>query len=143
MFINDKSYSTNLPDTHSIRYILFLKYYNTVYIEKLKEIISKYIDCLSIDYDSYKYSFIVKIKKTSMRKLHGPRFTHQPTSYYPIISEIFFNFINEIKDGLKNELMTLNQDPLIVDRLLTSDGTKLNNLCHITCISDNILIINL
>ena len=66
MYINNVAYET--PIMHpslSTRAVLFEKFYsNMYYINSLRESISKFIDCNTIEFDSVNFQFNIKIKKT-------------------------------------------------------------------------------
>lgn len=143
MFIDKVNYQTNLVDIQNIRYLLFTNLYgNEAFINSLTGIISRYIDCLNIDYSASNYTYTIKIKKTAMRKNHG--FDHNPKYYYQIIPNIFKEFIQINQSAI---LSVLNQKYAnaqeIMNSLICSDFYCLANLCQISCIADNILIIKL
>lgn len=142
MFIDNKLYSSNLIDIDNMRYILN----NTLYrdmaaIECLKQIICKYIDCLGIEFSPSEFSFTIKIKKTSMRKISG--FKHMPDYYYQTIPSIFKEFISSHEQNVLQGLRTIYQDPYSALQYYYNNLSILANLCHLTCISDNIIIIKL
>lgn len=145
MFINNKDYRTDMVDIQSLRYLLFLNLYGSeVIIESLSNIISKHIDCLNIEYCPSSYTFTIKIKKTAMRKYHG--FDHDPKYYYTIIPSIFKEFIQTNANYVSKALEAkypIREIPLIMDKLINSDYYCLANMCHISCIADNILIMKL
>ena len=136
----------NMNIVHHIRYILFKYFYsNPVYIEQLNQIINKNIDCLSVEYDNLNYTFTIKIKKTSMRKIRG--FSHDPIFYYHLLPGIFKEFINNnislieyyLTERVSNDKTTINH----CMNNLYSDIYCLNNICGISCLGDNILLIKL
>lgn len=149
MYIDDRDYQTNdMNNVMRIRCALFNAFYsNEVMINTLQDTITQYIECLSIDYDNTKYAFTLKIKKTAMRRMHN-RFIHQPSFYYPIISNIFLNFISNYRLLLANTIKNdgKSKDPAeaydIVNELI-ANPSSLSLLAHVSCISDNIVIINL
>ena len=142
MFIDNVNYRTDLTDIQNIRYLLFLNLYgNEAYINSLSEIIAKHIDCLSIDYNNYTYTFTIKIKKTAMRKYHN--FDHSPNYYYQIIHNIFKEFINNNIYIISNILKSKFSNPQEVIDKFNSELYCIENLCHVSCIADNILIIKL
>ena len=142
MFIDDKKYQTNLADINSLRYLLFTNFYNNMsYIQNLTEIISKNIECLGIDYSAFEYSFTIKIKKTAMRRMH--LFKHKPDFYYQIIPAIFNEFIKNNEQEVLKALSTRYDNPYRVLQYLYETPGFLANLCHLTCIDDNIIIIKL
>ncbi len=142
MFIDNANYETNLTDIQNIRYLLFLNLYgNEAYINLLSEIIAKHIDCLSIDYNSNNYTFTIKIKKTAMRKYHG--FNHNPNYYYQIIHNIFKEFISNNLDIISYILKSKYSNPQEIINKFNAGVYCIENLCYVSCIADNILIIKL
>ena len=142
MIIDNQSYPTDLVDVNNMRYLLFTNLYsNANALIKLTEIIAKHIECLSIDYNAFNYTFTVKIKKTAMRRLHG--FRHDPNFYYQIIPDIFSEFITANKDTILAALASSYQNPTEVLNSIYMNKCIMANLCHISCISDNIIVIKL
>lgn len=145
MFIGSTQYQTNLVDVNTMRYLLCTNFYcDPNMIANLKEIICRNIECLGIEFSITDYSYIVKIKKTVMRKLKG--FDHNPSYYYQtIIPKIFKEYISThehiILQALRN--MYPDKDPYQVLRHIYSNEAIMANLCHVTCISDNTLVIKL
>ena len=143
MIIDKVNYSTNLIDIQNIRYLLFTNLYgNEAYINSLTGIISKHIDCLNIEYSPITYTYTIKIKKTAMRKNHG--FDHNPNYYYQIIPNIFREFLQTNQTAIMSVLSQKYancQD--IMNSLIYSDYYCIANLCQVSCIADNILIIKL
>ena len=142
MRIGQNDYKIDLTDIQNIRYLLFTNLYgNIVYINSLKEIISRYIDCLSIDFDSSSYKFTIKIKKTSMRKNSG--FENDPNYYYRILPNIFYDFIQSNKEMIC-QIFDHNMDngEEIINSLCNQTYC-LSNLCQVTCMGDNIVNIKL
>jgi len=136
----------NMNIVHHIRYILFKYFYsNPVYIEQLNQIINRNIDCLSVEYDNLAYTFTIKIKKTSMRKIRG--FNHDSMFYYHLIPGIFKEFVDAnivpirqyLKERVGNDEVAISQ---YINNLY-SDIYCLNNICGISCLGDNILLIKL
>ena len=148
MIIDGKLYPVDLSTINSIRYFLYNNFYNNdESIYNLKSIISKYIECLSIDYNYNDYEFIIKIKKTAMRKNSG--FNNEPTFYYSRISEIFKEFIgnyeNSIKEYLRIQYSSKYDSDYITNifNRIINDSNILANLCYVSCLGDNILVIKL
>lgn len=142
MIIDKHSYETDLTLVNEIRYILFTKVYNDITsIKSLTDVISHSIDCLSIEYDHMSYTFTIKIKKTSMRKIHG--FNHNPNFYYAVVSDIFKLFLDMNENTIVDALSVKFTDPIAIFVNLLHSPSKLSNLCHVSCISDNIIVIKL
>lgn len=143
MFIDNVNYKTDLTDIQNIRYLLFLNLYgNKVYTDMLLNIISRHIDCLSIDYSPNEYTFTIKIKKTTMRKYHG--FDHNPNYYYNTIHNIFKEFINQNSSVIEDILRSNNySNPKEIINKFNNGIYCIENLCHVSCIADNILVIKL
>lgn len=135
MVIENTKFNSNLHDTYEIRKILFRNLYNNIEcLEYLKECISKYIDCLSIEYNTTEWCFVIKIKKTAMRARQG--FVNNPIYYYSLIPMIYSDFLRKYKDNINASA------PGVLDHLLYNPD-QLSNLCHISCTQDNIVILNL
>lgn len=142
MFIENKQYKTDLVDIHNIRYLLFSHLYsNPVFIQNLTDIISRNIECLSVEYSPSKYTFTIKIKKTSMRKFHG--FDHNPNFYYQLIPNIFLEFIKTNEQMVLECLRERYDNPIDIINQLYANPYILSNICQVSCIADNILIIKL
>ena len=144
MFIENKAYNT--PAIYSLsdlRFALFKYCYcYTSQIERLKELILGEIDCLGLDYDPSTYTFIIKIKKTSMRRHY--KFVNQPQFYYNIVTRVFARFISENYDLLVANTGDIFDDPAAaLHQLGQISGEGLSMLAHISCISDNIVLIRL
>ncbi len=144
MFIDQQIYSTDtdMKIANQIRYWLHTTYYNPDSIKTLIDIASKYIDCLDASYDTIDKVILIKIKKTSMKKRHG--FKHEPTYYYPIMCQVFKDFLINIDPGCVNSLIdTLQQLCTPNIYYIINNGCILTNLCFVSCISDNIISIKL
>lgn len=142
MIIGEKYYPTNLINIGSIRYTFFTDFYsNKDYIGDLTEIIGKHIECLSIDYSDTSFCYTLRIKKTAMRKHRG--FKHDPIFYYPTIQAIFSEFVNKHKDAVLKALANVTPYPDLVLYYLNNHPELLTNLGRVSCIADNIIIINL
>ena len=127
----------SLHNTYQLRKILFAKLYSQYqYIEILKSFISRYIDCLSIDYDTYKWYYVIKIKKTSMRARQG--FRNDPIYYYSLVPLIYRDFLTEFKDIIIGDDITAED----LDKFIQNPD-QLSNLCHISCAQDNIVLFKL
>lgn len=145
MFIGSTQYQTNLVDVNTVRYLLCTNFYcKHDMIASLKEIIYRNIDCLGIEFSVVDYSYIVKIKKTAMRKFKG--FDHNPSYYYQaIIPKIFKEYLSTHEQAVIQALRHAHpdKDPYQVLQYIYSNEAIMANLCHVTCISDNTLVIKL
>lgn len=142
MFIENRQYRTdNLSVINDLRRILFSLYGNVSNIENLENIISRNIECIDIEFSFCDFSFIVKIKKTAMKKIRG--FKHTPEFYYQIISNIFKEFVSSHEQEILQALRIQYTDPYSVLQILYAHHSIMANLCHVTCIHDNILLIKL
>ncbi len=143
MYIENKNYETNLLDAHTIRHILFTEYYsNRSFIDELSDLIKSNIQVINIDYDELRYSFTIRIKKTTMRKMQG--FKQDSTFYYRIIPNIFYEFIKNHESDFINSLRNRGyEDPVKTINNLYENKNIMNTLCFITCISDNVIMIDL
>lgn len=144
MFVNATQYHTDmLVDTNNIRYALCIGLYNSPScIDSIKEIISRYIECNNIEFDPSNYSFSIKIKKTAMRKNRD--FRHNPEFYYPIASNIFREFISNNSQAVIDSLSSIyGGNAAAVLDTIKNNHNVIANLCYLTCISDNIVIIKL
>ena len=145
MHINDRNFPTSLSGINNIRYCLYMNFYNdSTVIQDLINSIGMHIDCLGIDYDPITYSITIKIKKTAMKKLHGTRFVHNAIFYYDYISRIFSEMFIKNKDRIINILGSCgHQNPIEEFDNIIANNSSLANLCHITCLLDNIVVIKL
>lgn len=145
MFIGSTQYQTNLVDVNTVRYLLCTNFYcNHSMIDSLKEIIYRNIDCLGIEFSVLDYSYTVKIKKTAMRKLNG--FDHTPSYYYQtIIPRIFKEYLSTHEQAVIQAIRHAHpdKDPHRVLQYIYTNEAIMANLCHVTCISDNTLVIKL
>ena len=144
---NDEFTSINFKDFHRLRTILFQYFYprNDV-ISILTGIIAKNIECINIEYDSYSYTFTLKVKKTEMKKPSRPRFVHCPVYYNKYISSIYHEFLSAISGELSQLFSAMRKtdptDDMNVSKFL-AEPESLCNLCIVTCMSDNIVMIKL
>ena len=144
MFIDNTQYQTNLVDVNNIRYLLCVNFYsNPNMITNLAEIIRRNIECLSLEFSAEDFSFMIKIKKTAMRKLKG--FEHNPSYYYQTIAKIFKEYISNNEQVILHALKCSipDKDPYMILRYIYDNQDIMANLCHVTCIFDNTLIIKL
>lgn len=148
MYINNVAYET--PIMHpslSTRAVLFEKFYsNMYYINSLRESISKFIDCNTIEFDSVNFQFNIKIKKTSMRAKKV--ITCNNSIYYrSILTDIFNDFISKHKDEIIRSLRskgiyTSDEDYQAAYASLV-DSFNLSTIGNVSCYFDNIVIIKL
>lgn len=142
MVNENTQYQNDIIDINKIRYILFENFYsNFDYIKVLTDIISRYIECLSIDYSTTTFTYTIKIKKTAMRRLHG--FVHDPIFYHSKVADIFREFIHANEYEISLVMMKQYEEPLKVLNYIYNNPVLLANLCHVSCIADNILVIKL
>ena len=144
MFIENTQYQVDLATVNNIRYILCTNIYcNPTTIASLEEIIRRNIDCLGIEFSTENFSFMVKIKKTAMRKIKG--FNHTPNFYYQTISKIFTEFISTYEQNILQAIKIKHPDvdPYQMLQYVYNNQAIMANLCHVTCISDNTIIIKL
>lgn len=143
MYINNYPYNTsNISLLAEMRYLLFNTVYSNMdYIEDLKRIIGKYISVLNIDYSPETFSFTIKVKKTGMRRIC--RFRHTPEFYYAFIPSIFREFITLHKNDIISPKMLFKYNPSELLDYVLADNNVMVNLCNISCMFDNIVIIKL
>lgn len=143
MFIGTNQFDIDLSMINNIRHLIFTNLYSdTRYIQNLIDIISKHIEILGAEFNPNNYTITVNVKKTSIRKMYGARFKHEPNFYYQFISNIFAEFFNTNRDRIIEVLAGMYQDPYIVFNQIVT-GPMIGNLCHVTCLSDKILVIKL
>lgn len=142
MFIDQQIYCTDddMKIANHLRYWLHTNYYNADSIKSLIDILTKYIDCLDASYDTIDKVILIKIKKTSMKKRHG--FRHEPTYYYPIMCQVFKEFLMNVSPSYLNQLIVDLGVYTNIDTII-GDFCILTNLCFVSCISDNIISIKL
>lgn len=146
MFINNKQYNVDLTNINKLKYVISVAICNSPeMIDQLMSIIKKYIEYLDISFDLSAFAIIVKIKKTAMRKMY--KFKHEPSYYYDFTRKIFLEFIQQNEQLILNRLATLdsNNDYVKAKEYLNyvyGSPSILANICHVTCIGDNVLIIN-
>lgn len=142
MFIGTKEFDTDISKVNTIRELIFTGLYSEATVQNLMTTIYKHIDCLSIEFNPSTYTITANVKKTSMRKIYGARFRHEPNFYYQFIANIFAEFFTNHKEKIVELLATVYQDPYeVFDKIVCSP--LMSNLCHITCLSDKILVIKL
>ena len=131
-------------DFHMLRTVLFRYFYNPQYIPLLSQIIEKNIECINVEYDPMNYAFMVKIKKSEIKK--SSRFVHCPVYYNKYISSIFAEFISAISAELSvalAETRRIYPDVDINVSMFLAEPESLCNLSIVTCMSDNIVMIKL
>lgn len=146
MNVNNKQYNINLTSINTLRYLLFTNFYSDRnYIDQMLNIIQTNIECLDINFDPQFFTVTVKIKKTAMRKM--PKFKHEPNYYYMPIQNIFKQFIQANEVLVRTYLSrTLGDDMTAAQSYLNylyATPSILANLCHVSCMADNILVIKL
>lgn len=146
MNVNNKQYDINLTSINTLRYLLFTNFYSDRnYIDQMLNIIQANIECLDINFDPQFFTVTVKIKKTAMRKM--PKFKHEPNYYYMPIQNIFKQFIQANEVLVRAYLSrTLGDDMTAAQSYLNylyATPSILANLCHVSCMADNILVIKL
>lgn len=146
MNVNNKQYDINLTSINTLRYLLFTNFYSDRnYIDQMLNIIQANIECLDINFDPQFFTVTVKIKKTAMRKM--PKFKHEPSYYYMPIQNIFKQFIQANEVLVRAYLSrTLGDDMTSAQSYLNylyATPSILANLCHVSCMADNILVIKL
>lgn len=136
-------YQNNLSTVNDLRYILFTNFYNDINkIEVLKQTIMEAIECLSIDYIPNQFSFLIKVKKTAMRKrYHG--FVNNPIFYYNIIQSIFCRFVQLNENDILKILSNKYPNPNDVLLSFINNPAILTNLAMVTCMDDNVVMIKL
>ena len=136
------NFDIDLKDIVNLRLILFKKFYNNeLYINTLAELISSKMECLSIEYDNSICAFMIKIKKTAMKK-SDTAFTHCPEYYYYIMSNVFYEFIKYNENVIAHELLSYMNNPFdFLNNLYNSKA--MYNVCAITSINDNAIIVKL
>jgi len=144
MNVNNKQYDINLTSINTLRYLLFTNFYSDRnYIDQMLNIIQANIECLDINFDPQFFTVTVKIKKTAMRKM--PKFKHEPNYYYIPIQNIFKQFIQANEVLVRAYLSrTLGNDMTAAQSYLNylyATPSILANLCHVSCMADNILVI--
>ena len=146
MNVNNKQYDINLTSINTLHYLLFTNFYSDRnYIDQMLNIIQANIECLDINFDPQFFTVTVKIKKTAMRKM--PKFKHEPNYYYMPIQNIFKQFIQANEVLVRTYLSrTLGDDMTAAQSYLNylyATPSILANLCHVSCMADNILVIKL
>lgn len=146
MFINNMKFNVDLEGINKIRYALYANIYsNPYYIDSLKRSIMHHISCTSIDFDVCQYMFIIKFKKTDMKKLTKKNFSQDPNFYYELVSKIFYEFIMENKEAIKLATSSLDityDTNNIIDNI-DSMIFSLSNLAHISFLADNVMCMRL
>ena len=143
MYFRDHHFKTDLADVNTIRNILHTNFYSDAfYLTELQALIANTIETLNIEFNPNEFAIYTRIKKTGMRKFNG--FRQNPDFYYQIIPQIFSTFIGNHrcelicaldKAGVPNATQSIES--------LLANPQLLANLCHTTCIADNIVIFKL
>lgn len=143
MYFQDHHYKTDLADVNAIRTVLHTTIYtNPTYLIELQNRISEALDVLGIEFNPNEFAIYTRIKKTGMRKFH--RFRQNPDFYYQIIPQIFSGFIANHRCEIISALSSTGvQNTTMLVESLINNNQILSNLCHVTCIADNIVIFKL
>lgn len=143
MYFRDHQYKTDLADVNTIRTALHTTIYcNPIYITELQNKICETLEVLGIDFNPNEFAIYTRIKKTGMRKFHG--FRQSPDFYYQLTPHIFSSLIANHRCELINTLSNAGiPNATQVIEAAISDNHMLANLCHVTCIADNIVIFKL
>jgi len=143
MYLQDHHYKTDLADVNTIRTALHTTLYcNPIYLTELQNRIASHLDVLNIEFVPNEFAIYIRIKKTGMRKFHG--FRQNPDFYYQITPQIFSGYIANHRSELVNTLSSTGvQNATQVIENLIVNNQRLSNLCHVTCIADNIVIFKL
>ena len=116
------------------------------YINSLRESISKFIDCNTIEFDSVNFQFNIKIKKTSMRAKKV--ITCNNSIYYrSILTDIFNDFISKHKDeiirSLRSKGIYTSDEDYQAAYVSIINSFNLSTIGNVSCYFDNIVIIKL
>lgn len=140
MFIENKQYRTdNLSVINDLRRILFSLYSNTSNIMNIQENICRYINCDEIEFSPNDFTFIVRVNRNQV----NDNFKHCPDFYYSIICNIFKDFVASHEQEVLKNLRCLYADAYGILQSIYNNHHIMANLCHITCIHDDILFIKL
>ena len=116
-------------------------YSNPEYIEKFKEILSRHIAYLQMDYNPYEKCFTIKIKKTSLKKVAG--FEHSTIFYYNLLNHVLQTFLVELRDPILGFMKDVYGSNAIQVYLFLVHGASAINILNVECYGDNILKIHL
>ena len=152
MIVNTNSTTYHLLDpiyglVSKLRSLLLSNMYSKdIIIIELIEYIRSAMDPVSIDFDISNYSFCIKFKKSSMKKMGIVGMPNMPLfMVQSFIVDIFVSFINnhrqEIEGILSDNHLSDNARETI--NILLSNRSPLVNICMVTAISDNVFIIKL
>lgn len=140
MFIENKQYRTDhLSVINDLRRILFSLYANASNIMNIQESICKHINCDNIEYSPNDFTFVVKVNRNQI----DGNFRHNSDFYYGIICNIFRDFIISNEQEVLRNLRCLYADAYSILQSIYANHHIMANLCHITCIHDDILFIKL
>lgn len=136
MFIENIQYRTDsLSVINDLRTVLFSLYNNTSNIMNLQSIIERNINCKEIGYSNNDFAFVVKVYKS--------KDTHYPDTYYGIICNVFRDFVTSHEHEILKQLRCMHADADIILQSIYNNHHIMANLCHITCINDDIVYIKL
>lgn len=133
MFIHGTSYPTDLHLVQSIRSCL-LRHYTLDVIVLMESYINRTIECIDITYNSFNYSFTIKIRKSAMKK---KSFKHTVTFYYDLMMKAMYSFYSENRELIVH--MLRDEFGLDADAIYDSiieNPIQLYNLFHIYCLSN-------
>lgn len=152
MFIDDNRYDVDLHDIYMIRKAMHLSVYSKPdAIECLKAIIldklEGYLPIQSIEFENSR--FTVKIGKGAAKQTSS--FSHHPSFYYEIIAPAFSEFIDKYRSTILVETLeqydTDDEEAIarVTEKLQTYGNlsSELTNICNISCMSNNVLVIDL
>jgi len=137
-----QSCTSDMDIVTKMRYALFANVYGPR-CNDLIGILSKHIISSNIGFDPNTFTISIKVKKTAMNAIS--RFRHQPDYYYQFIADAFYEFFMTYKEEIIaawNNTCVLYPGELILDYLINYKSL-FTAMCHISCITDNVLIIKL
>ena len=138
--------TNNVSDLISIVYNFkcFMHHYiysNKNMIDNLKDIIINEIPCITINYDEIQKSFILKIKKSSLKKIKG--YNHETLFYKMVVNNVMQKFLTLNKNIIYNKMISIygDQSQNLYNFIDSEDMAA--SLCRIECYNDNFIKITL
>lgn len=147
MFINNTSYTVDLRFVQTLRYRV-LSCLTPNHMSIIESYIRRYIPCTDITYTlkgcfGFYHSFIIRIRKTDIKKIKGYK-KNDVQFYYGLISKALVDLFTEQRDEIFKLLYdSYGKDATTIINICINNPEIFYGLFNAYCLADNILEIRM